>query len=415
MLQPDVGQGGARLWSSIALDALDQEKGVGLLVEQGGDDGGRDGARPGLVTDVEGGDAHGSHGADGSGETEGPVVGWRRIHERGPMRLVQLSPFALFCLVMLAAAEPSLGQPKAPATENAVSPGLLSDTERAALERELVDALSKGPSQARDGEAKVNARGFSVFGGFLGDAVCSGTWQRGGRFSKCIGDLLQQAGEWKWAQWRHDLRVVHGVPSSERPPVVYCVELANGVVTGCSPSQRAAERTLDLLVTLRQHYAPPEPVSPTAPDASGAAVCQIDAPTAPPLDATRSEALMFRAQNGDIIGAIEGCEAWGDEWAEGGEEKPTTPSALDAWYSERDDYLKTCTPGRTFETSGVYAVAWSCLRSALVQTLDRHFQSAGKRREASARAPLPYYLLPSGTGTPLPPRLHADSPDDRSL
>jgi len=54
-----VGQGLAQLGTAIALDVLDQDEDVGLLVEEGGEDCGWDGACPGLVADVERDDEHG--------------------------------------------------------------------------------------------------------------------------------------------------------------------------------------------------------------------------------------------------------------------------------------------------------------------------------------------------------------------
>ena len=63
MGQAGFGQGGATLRATVALDVLDQHEEVGLLVEEGVEDRRRDGSRPGLVADVEGGDPHGEHDA----------------------------------------------------------------------------------------------------------------------------------------------------------------------------------------------------------------------------------------------------------------------------------------------------------------------------------------------------------------
>ena len=56
MLEAGGGHGVAQIRAAVALDVLDQDEDIGLLVEQGGADPTGDRAGPGLVADVEGGD-----------------------------------------------------------------------------------------------------------------------------------------------------------------------------------------------------------------------------------------------------------------------------------------------------------------------------------------------------------------------
>jgi hypothetical protein len=58
--QKHLGLGAAKLGPAVPLDVLDQDQDVGLLREQGMQDGGREGPRPDLMAEVERSDAHGN-------------------------------------------------------------------------------------------------------------------------------------------------------------------------------------------------------------------------------------------------------------------------------------------------------------------------------------------------------------------